>query len=323
MPAIANNHHELLAQVASLYYEGDQSQSEIASELGLSRVKVYRLLKEARQEGVVSILIDWPIERERSVEKQLSEQFKLKEALVLSTAGHDEDIAVRRLGQMAARYLEQILEDGMTLSVCLGRTTYEVIHAVRPNLRAHVNVVQAMGSFPFASPEFDSAALARLLAQKLGGQVLFLSSPLMANTPAEADILRRQTLIAQALEASRCADALLVGIGSLEASESRYVQAGVISPAELAELKFGGAAGDIGGQFFDLKGDLYPCPYNQRMIGLTLEEMRRIPATAAVAMGASKIDAILGGLRTGVIDVLCTDLETAQAVLKADQDPKM
>jgi DNA-binding transcriptional regulator LsrR (DeoR family) len=74
--------------------------------------------------------------------------------------------------------------------------------------------------------------------------------------------------------------------------------------------------GDIGGQFITLSGKLHPTTYNQCMIGLTLEEMKQIPNTIAVAMGANKVKAILGGLRTGVIDILCTDLDTAQEVLR-------
>jgi DNA-binding transcriptional regulator LsrR (DeoR family) len=81
-----------------------------------------------------------------------------------------------------------------------------------------------------------------------------------------------------------------------------------------------GAVGDIGGQFYNLAGDLHPCVYNQCMIGLTIEEMRQIPNTIAVAMGAYKVQAILGGLRTGVIDILCTDLRTAREVLRLESD---
>jgi DNA-binding transcriptional regulator LsrR (DeoR family) len=58
------------------------------------------------------------------------------------------------------------------------------------------------------------------------------------------------------------------------------------------------------------------------MIGLTIEEMKQIPNTIAVAMGADKVKAILGGLRTGVIDVLCTDVLTAREVLKLDISSK-
>jgi deoxyribonucleoside regulator len=312
---IDENRHELLAQIASLYYEEEKSQNEIADELGLSRVKVYRLLKEARDEQIVKFMIDWPIERDDQVEKQLVQAFHLKKALVLKSTLSDKSGVLRRLGQMTARHLEMILERGMTLSVCLGRSTYEVIQSISPNFRVHVNVVQAMGSIPFAIQELDSSALARQLAHKLGGQVLYLSSPLMANTPEEADVLRRQTLIERTLNASRSADILLVGIGGLNPNTSRYVQADVISAEKLRTLANDGAVGDIGGQFFNQSGRLHPCSYNQCMIGLTLEEMKQIPNTMAVAMGSDKEKAILGGLRTGAIDILCTDLQTARGVL--------
>jgi len=311
-------HHELLAQVASMYYDGDKNQNEIADALGLSRIKVYRLLKEARAEQVVKIVIDWPIEQDDQTERQLMQVFQLKKALVLKSNLSDNGGALRRLGQMTARYLELILDDGMTLSVCLGRSTYEVIHAVRPSSRAHVNVVQAMGSIPFAIQDIDSSALARQLAQKLGGQVYYLSSPLMANNPEEAAVLRRQKLIERTLAASRSANILLVGIGSLNPDASRYVQAEMIPADRLNALAEEGAVGDIGGQFYTLSGDLHSCVYNQCMIGLTLEEMKRIPNTIVVAMGSNKINAILGGLRTGVIDVLCTDLQTARDVLRLE-----
>jgi DNA-binding transcriptional regulator LsrR (DeoR family) len=302
---IDEDQHELLAQVASMYYEGERSQNEIAEELGVSRVKVYRLLKEAREEQIVKIVIDWPIDRDDQAEKQLIQAFHLKKALVLKTPMSDSASAL-------------ILEDGMTLSVCLGRSTYEVIYAVRPTHRAHVNVVQAMGSIPFATQDTDSSALARQLAQKLGGQVLYLPSPLLANNPEEAAVLRRQRSIERTLDASRSADILLVGIGSMNPETSRYVRADMIPADKLSALADEGAVGDMGGQFFTLSGNLHPCVYNQCMIGLTIEEMKQIPNTIAVAMGADKVKAILGGLRTGVIDVLCTDVLTARELLKID-----
>jgi DNA-binding transcriptional regulator LsrR (DeoR family) len=275
-------------------------------------------LKEAREEQIVKIVIDWPIDRDDQVEKQLVQTFHLKKALVLKTPVSDSASALRRLGQMAARYLELILEDGMTLSVCLGRSTYEVIYAVRPTHRAHVNVVQAMGSIPFATQDIDSSALASQLAQKLGGQVFYLPSPLLANNPEEAAVLRRQRSIERTLDASRSADILLVGIGSMDPRISRYVRADMIPADKLSALAEEGAVGDMGGQFLNLSGNLHPCVYNQCMIGLTIEEMKQIPNTIAVAMGAEKIKAILGGLRTGVIDVLCTDVLTGREVLKLD-----
>jgi DNA-binding transcriptional regulator LsrR (DeoR family) len=88
-------------------------------------------------------------------------------------------------------------------------------------------------------------------------------------------------------------------------------------PAEkLRALAEDGAVGNIGGQFITITGTLHSTLYNQCMIGLTLEEMNQIPNPIVVAMSASKVKAILDRLRTGVIDVQCINLDTAQEVLK-------
>jgi deoxyribonucleoside regulator len=307
--------HSSLAQVASMYYEQGMTQNAIASELGLSRVKVYRLLKEAKEEGIVQITINWPIERDRELERGLKQRFGLKEALVLQSIYGAQVSALQRLGQLGARYLEQNLKDGTTLAVCLGRSTYEVIHAIRPDFQARVRVSQAIGSMPFVMGELDSAALARQLAQKLGGDVLYLSSPVMADSPEAAAVLRSQHGIEHTLKAAREADVALVGIGTLDPAVFGFVRAGFISPEELSALVADGAVGDVAGQIYTLDGKLHPCEFNRRVVGITFEELCEIPTTIAVAMGQEKATAILGCLRTCIINVLCTDDQTARDVL--------
>ena len=292
------------------------TQNAIANQLGLSRVKVYRLLKEARAEQVVEITVNWPIQREPGLEAALAQTFGLKEALVLQSTTPDSSLALHRLGQLGARYLENTLTGGATLAVCLGRSTYEVINAIRPGFQARVRVAQAIGSTPFTMQALDSATLARHLAQKLGGEVLYLSSPLMADSVEAAEILRRQPDINRALQAARQADVALLGIGNLNPETSGFVKAGVITSTELAELIANGAAGDIAGQIFNNNGQLHSCPFNQRVIGITLAELSLIPTTIAVAAGREKAQAILGGLRSGAVNVLCTDADAAIEVLR-------
>ena len=313
--------HDLLAEIASLYYELDLSQSEIGERLGLSRVKVYRLLKKAKEAQVVQITINWPIERDGSLEDALCRTFSLDRALVLKSAPQDfgpsgDGIGLRRLGQTAARYLATALQDGMTLAVCLGRSSYEVISAFRPGTQVRVNVAQAMGSIPSAIPDLDSAALARQLARKLGGQIQLLSSPLFVNSPEAAKLLRTQPAIERTLHTARNADIALVGIGGIGPETTHYVEAELITADQLRQLEAEGAAGDIGGQFIRESGELHPCAMNQCMIGLTLDELRRIPNTIAVAAGTAKVRAMLGALRSGILNTLCTDQQTAAELVR-------
>ncbi len=305
-----------------MYYEQDMTQTAIAEALGLSRVKVYRLLKEAKESRVVQILIDWPIQRDKPLEEALRQAFGLKDALVVIAAVHNHFLALQRLAKSAAYYLEQILEDSPTMAICLGSTTFEVINAIRPDLQANVQVAQAVGSAPYTFHEHDGSTLARQLALKLGGEAFYLSSPAMVDSVEAAAVIRTQSQIQRTLMVAREADVALVGIGNLDPHTSGFVRAGFISRNMLEQLIADGAVGDIAWQIFTEDGQLYPCEFNERVIGLTLDELRQIPITVGVALGLEKARAIVGGLRTGVINVLCTDDQTASKVLELNQNSK-
>jgi DNA-binding transcriptional regulator LsrR (DeoR family) len=193
-----------------------------------------------------------------------------------------------------------------------------VIHAVRPGFQGHVDVVQAVGSIALATSELDSASLTRELAAKLGGAAHYLSAPMVVDSIAAAEMLRGQRDIQRALEMARRADVALVGIGNLDPTTSEFAKAGYLSADDLRQIQQSGGIGDISGQLFTIDGAAYAGGFNERVIGLRLEDLRTIPTVISIAIGASKTQAILGALRTGVIDVFCTDLDTATVVLEME-----
>lgn len=300
-----------------MYYEQEMTQSEIGQALGLSRVKIYRLLKDAKQKQVVQIKINWPVERNSALEAALKQNFNLREAFVLNTTGAvDTSPLFTWLGRLCAHYIEHTLKDGMTLAVCMGRSTYETIQAISDDFQAHVRVAQATGSIPFTTYELDSSALARQLAKKLGGEVNYLSSPLIADSVSSAAVLREQKDIQATLQAASRADVALVGVGNMAPEISGFAQTGLMSAEVLALLRDTGAVGDIAGRIITAAGEEHPTEYNQRIIGVTLADLRQIPLVIAVAGGADKSTAILGALRTEAINVLCTDDTAAQQILQ-------
>lgn len=300
-----------------MYYEQEMTQSEIGQALGLSRVKIYRLLKEAKQKQVVQIKINWPVERNAALEASLRQRFNLREALVLNTtAAVDTAPLITWLGRLSAQYIEHTLKDGMTLAVCMGRSTYETIQAISDEFQAHVTVAQATGSIPFTTYQLDSAALARQLAEKLGSEVHYLSSPLIAGSVAAAVVLREQKDIQATLQAASRADVALVGVGNLAPDISSFAQTGFMPAEVLAALRDDGAVGDIAGRIITAAGEEHPTEYNRRIIGITLADLRQIPLVIAVAGGLEKAEALLGALRTGAINVLCTDDAAAQQILE-------
>ena len=79
-----DNQDELMMQAASMYYQEDMTQAEIARELFLSRTKVSRLLKLAKEQRKVEIRICGGAQRNSFLERLFKEQFGLKEVLILA-----------------------------------------------------------------------------------------------------------------------------------------------------------------------------------------------------------------------------------------------
>jgi DNA-binding transcriptional regulator LsrR (DeoR family) len=206
-------HHDMLADIAAMYYLQEKTQNDIARAMGLSRVKVYRLLKEARAAGVVEITIHRSHRRHKQLERELCERFGLVDALVLDTTGLEAADIGGAIGEIGARALEHRLTDGSTIAVYLGRSTYGVAQAVRPGLRRGVCVAQAVGSTLTATQGVDSSIVARQLAARLGGTAHYLPSPMFADSAEAALVLLRQPAVERTLALARRAEVALLGVG--------------------------------------------------------------------------------------------------------------
>ena len=97
------------------------------------------------------------------------------------------------------------------------------------------------------------------------------------------------------------------------------VRMGWFSAQEIAEAKRAGTVGDMMGyDFIDIHGRSAMGPIQGRVVGLSTQDLTRIPNVIAIAGESSKTTAILGALRTGTIDTLATTATNAMAVLHLD-----
>lgn len=305
-----------LAKVATLYYEKNLTQAEIAQRLNISRPQVSRLLAEGRQEGVIEIIIHHPTAKSTSLEQELFGRFALKEVKILASGHLGYTQLAERLGVLAARHMEERLTDGMTLGISWNTGVYQVVNALRAARQKKVTVVQLTGAVGSINPLIDGPDLTRWLAQTLGGQYKYLPAPLLVDSPATREALLQDRSIREALALLDQMDMALIGIGSLSPALSSLLLAGYITGAELREIIRQGGVGDICSYHYDLHGNVLPLELHQRLIGVSLEILKKTAYVIGVGGGIDKASAVLGALRTGVIDCLVTDEIAARAVLK-------
>ena len=312
-------HFELLAQIAGYYYEQSLNQGEIAERTGYSRSMVSRLLAEAREKGIVEVNINYPLKRCLDIEEALQQVLNLRIVRVLSrgTLGYDQ--MLRKLGSMAARLIEELVGTGAKkIGISWGTALAETASALRKSNYADTRIYQIIGASGSLDPEIDGPNLARTLAEALGGQYFTIPAPLIVESPLTRDALLHDPIVARVMQESLNLDLALVGIGSMDPSSSAWVRSGYLNSEQLVSLAKQGGVGDVCGIIFDRNGTiLKDIPIQERIVGISAEDLMRIPLKLGISAGEMKIQPILGACRANLVNCLVTDEVAALSVLEA------
>ncbi len=307
---------QLLARIAWLYYEQDLTQAEIGARLGLSRVTVNRLLKEARASGIVEVRIRAG-GSQLPLTAALLQRYPLQDAWVCPLATEGEALH-QALAQTAAQVLRHRLQDGMTVGIGIGRTLSYLPDAFQSETLLRCRFTSLTGGLsaqpPAMAHNFD---ILNRLAAATGGEAHYLPLPGYVSAPATRESLLADPLVKTSLQPARCADLALFSVGAADYTALLH-QSGVLTDTDLAELNQMRAVGDVLGRFFDDSGEEVPAQVHQRLIGLTLAELRRIPIKILVAGGENKRRALRAALRSRLADVLVTDPHTAEWLVDLD-----
>ena len=304
----------LLSKVSTLYYLRDQTQQEIAERLHISRPKVSRLLQEARELGIVQISVTPPTGLHIELEEQLEARFGLEEVQVIDVeAGRSSEETRRQIGAAAAGYLARTVQPGESIGIAWGTTLDAMVRAMIPFPCDGVRIVQMLGGIGRPDSESYAAALVRRLAQQLGAAPVLLPAPGVTATTAVRDALRDDPHIQAALRHFDALDAAFIGIGSVDTNPVLN-DGHSLPPGAHAELVAAGAIGDLALRFFDADGGFVRTSLDDRILGISVQQLRDARRVVAVAGGREKLAAIRAALRTKTIDVLITDRLTARAL---------
>jgi DNA-binding transcriptional regulator LsrR (DeoR family) len=322
MSSISLDYNRLLVKVAWLYYEHNMTQLEIAKRLRLSRQKVQRLLHQARNQGIVRISVQPAAGVFSHLEEALEQRFGLREAVVVETTDYDDQPTVaREVGAGAAEYLLRVIQPHDKIVISWGGSLLGMVNAVSANPPKEVEsvmVIQGLGGIVDPNHEAHAADLTRRLAKFLGAQAILLPAPGVAGSRGARDAFYSDLYVAEALQRARTANLAFMGIGVPRQDSILMREGSIVSWSELTELMERGAVGDINLRYFDECGQMIPSELDDRVIGLSLDEIKQIDNVVGVAGGSVKLKAIRGALKGKLVGVLVTDHITAQRLLEGE-----
>lgn len=310
-----NNRIAQLIKIAELYYLQGMTQSQISNEVHIHRTEISKLLKEARKLGIVQISINPNGKNSNKLQKFLIDKFNLKDALIVPE--NTEAIDLKTLGELAGPYLSKLISSDSTVGISWGRTLAHAIANFPKSTKKHgITVVPLIGG-PAGrlKNDYQSNKLVYILSEKLNARSEALNTPAIVSSPElKAELLSNPNNQIVFDYWSRL-DYALVGIGSnmiteLEQWKEFYKNSNFSDVFQNTEV-----VGDILSTPFSQDGTFFNFS-KLNIIGLNIEKLKQVPTVVGLACGKNKVNAILGALNSGVLDILITTDTTALAIKK-------
>ena len=303
---------QLAVRIAWCYYQLGLTQQEIASRLGITRVRVNRLLAEARRRGIVKITITSRLAENVELEEELKQAYGLAEARVVLATGGDAAIAAT-LGAAGADMLADQFRDHTTVGIGWGITLRAFADAMPERPLVDAAVVALLGSLTRRS-SIDAYVSATALAHRLNAECFVMPGPLICDSEPSRKILERQPMMREVQERASAADIAIVSVGGLDSGTIR--QAGFIDEEQLRSVRSAGAVGNFLGHYIDERAEIVDHPINRRVLGVRPDRLHAIERRVMISGGEMKVPALRAILEAGLLTEIVTDQDSARALLQ-------
>ena len=307
--------NDLLIKVAQMYYEENLTQQRISQKLNMSRSLVSKLLIKAKKSGIVEIVVhSEPTHPFKEMEDKLQKVLKLKYVRIVDNS---ESPQKNNVSVEAGIYLASKLPYCRNVIISAGRTTREIArYFVSTTSFSNVTFLPVSGGVGEIQWDIDSNMICAQMAQKCGGRYKQIHAPIIVDSTEAKEILLEQSFIKDILEQSAKADVAVVGIGKGFQKE-KMIQTYLMDKEEDYFENEEKIMGDFCYNYFDSEGNIVDCKWNRRLIGLSLEQIRKIPEVVCIAEEPEKGENLYIAAKSRMITSMIIDIKVARVILKA------
>lgn len=302
--------NNLIYKVTWFYYADNMTQKQIAEHLGISRMKVVKLLNQAKNDGIIKFKMNSDAKAHINLERKLMEKFNLEDVFIVpSTPSNVND----NIAKGAAQYIEEKVEANAFINIGYGDTVFRTINHLINSLEKPISLVTLSGGVSNYTSAIVSGTRKRTLTS-ITPNIHILPAPLLASSEEVANIFLKEKSVKNIMNMSQLSSMSIVGIGSVS-NNATIFKYNIANDNDLTLLEMQGAVGDILSQFYDKNGKIVKCDLHKKLIGIKLDNLKASQKTIGVAGGEEKVQAIYSALVGGYLNVLITDEDTANSLI--------
>lgn len=308
-------------RVARMHYEGGRTMESIAADLGISRSTVSRLLRDAREEGIVRISLHPPQRgRVRDLAHRIGDRYRVRCRIVGTDPDSDERRRLQLVASAAAAMIDDLLEPDTQLGLAWGTTVAAIVEELRPRPVPGMRVVQLNGAIGLGGTgqTYVSTMLGRAAATWDAGIDAF-PVPAFFDYAATREAMWQERSVRRVLAAQERCTLAVFGVGAFDAEvPSRAYTSGYLTDADRAELRADAAVGDIATVFLRADGTWRGIGMNARSSGTDPARLAKVPQRILVAAGPRKAVPLRAALLSGAATDLVIDERTAASLQALD-----
>lgn len=296
--------------ISRLYYLEGATQAQIAKQLNLSRPTISRALQYARDTNIVNIQVNDPLSNVDDLRAQLQRKYQLDDVVIADvgpTGNYQKDLDL--LGQAAAAYLPQIIQDNDTIGISWGRTLAAVARHLQPSDRKNVQVVYLKGTVANSTHNNFVVEVTKHFNACYHTQAEILPLPVIFDNQDIKKMVVKDRFIHSILTAAQQAQVALFTVGTT-APDATLFELGYLNKKEIAKLQKE-SVGDIVSQFVDADGQIVDPALTARTVALPIDQLKEKRQAVLVAGGMAKLPAIRAALAGRYANVLVTDTNVA------------
>ncbi len=296
--------------ISRLYYLEGATQAQIAKQLNLSRPTISRALQYARDNNIVNIQVNDPLSNVDDLRAQLQRKYQLDDVVIADvgpTGNYQEDLDL--LGQAAAAYLPQIIQDNDTIGISWGRTLAAVARHLQPSDRKNVQVVYLKGTVANSTHNNFVVEVTKHFNACYHTQAEILPLPVIFDNQDIKKMVVKDRFIHSILTAAQQAQVALFTVGTT-APDATLFELGYLNKKEIAKLQRE-SVGDIVSQFVDADGQIVDPALTARTVALPIDQLKEKRQAVLVAGGMAKLPSIRAALAGRYANVLVTDTNVA------------
>jgi DNA-binding transcriptional regulator LsrR (DeoR family) len=309
---------KLLSRVCRMYYIDNLTQQAIGERLGISRMRIARLLEKARTQGFVEITLKFGSMELAELEGEIEATFGIRECAVVPTYDKTEQMLNEMAGALSGM-LDRHIADAMIIGVSWGTTLEAMSRYVQVKRKRDVTIIPIVGAVGVEGSGSYTNYVTRGFAERIGGINYTINVPAVVNSRVEKDVMENVDSTRQIIELAEKARIILVGLSDASIGSS-LGKTGNFRQEETDYLRTLGIIGNVNLVFLNAAGEHVENRVEERIVRiLEPSHMKRVPITIGIAFGKSKVQVITSALRGGWINHLVTDEETATQVLRKEK----